>query len=133
MAQSRPKAEDKPQVEKAYAKGPRPEWCGPRPHVWKSGPDTRAHEQYQTWLVHKAQANFRGEGHSLSFDKYKEHWDDQDNWSRRGRASACVCMTRIDNKAPWSDDNVKMIDRKLYLSECAKATRAITKQRKENK
>ena len=88
MAQRRDNEEaGKEYKPREYARGPRPDWTGPRPHVWKSGPDVLAHEQYQTWLVHKAQASFRGEVHTLTFNEYKAHWDNNDNWHLRDRKS----------------------------------------------
>lgn len=98
------------------ARGPKPYLEGPRPHVWKSGPDPLAHRQYETWLVHKAQARFRGEAHELPFEDYKELWDRDGNWSLRGRARDCICMVRIDTNLAWSKLNVEMITRKEYLA-----------------
>lgn len=99
-----------------HTRGPRPEWCGPRPYVWKSGPNLRDHEQYQAWLVHKAQANFRGEAHEMTFEDFREVWNQDGNWELRGRGSENICMYRIDVDQPWRKDNVAFEQRKTYLA-----------------
>lgn len=97
-------------------KGPRPDWQGPRPHVWKSGPNVKDHEQYQAWLVHKAQANFRGEAHDMSFEDFRNAWNQDGNWELRGRGADNVSMYRIDTLKPWHKDNIAFESRKTYLA-----------------
>lgn len=110
---ARAKREYKPRPNRV---GPRPDLVGPRPQLWKSGPIERDHEQYQAWLVHKAQANFRGEGHDLSYGEFREAWNTNNHWNNRGRASHNVCMTRYDSSQPWSAKNIVFETRFNYLS-----------------
>jgi hypothetical protein len=80
---------------------------GPRPHVWKCGPDEHKHMMYEPWLRSKAQANFRNEEWTLTFDQYYEMW--KDHWHERGRKSHQKCMSRIDDEAPWNKANTEII------------------------
>ena len=100
-----------------------------RPHIWKSGPDRIAHDQYHAWLVHRAQASFRGEAHELSFEDYKHFWDQDDNWFHRGRSIDCIIMSRRDPEKAWSRDNIRMMDRRTHLEEQAFAARGKPKAR----
>jgi len=85
---------------------------GPRPHVWKSGPDATAHESYRAWLQCRNQANYREEGWDLTFEQWLEHWAGL--WHRRGRTSQELCITRLDCSRPWSDTNVIIITRRQH-------------------
>ena len=86
-----------------------------RPHLWLCGPDTYKHNMYTPWMRHRAQANFRGEEHDLSFDEFFELWDGQ--WEYRGRHADGLCMTRIDPELAWSKDNCELRIRKEHLAE----------------
>lgn len=88
---------------------PRPQMRGPRPHVWKAGPNPIAHEQYECWLKQKAQAQFRGEEWLFDFESWRQIWAPQ--WHRRGRGSDDLCMTRRDHRGAWCTDNVVLISR----------------------
>lgn len=86
-----------------------------RPHTWISGPDQFRHEMYMPWLRAKAQANFRKEGWTLTFEEFFELW--KNDWDNRGRQPENVCMTRIDKDMPWSNDNVIIVTRLDHLRE----------------
>jgi len=47
---------------------PRPHTRGPRPRVWKSGPDPTRHQQFRVWGQQKNQAQWREEGWDIAFD-----------------------------------------------------------------
>lgn len=81
------------------------------PENWKSGPDRVRHEQYYAWLKHRAQANYRSEGHELTWHEWCEFWDTDYAWYNRGRGSKDICLTRKDIKLPWSKDNCELITR----------------------
>ena len=85
---------------------------GPRPRVWKSGPDPIRHEQYIAWARAKAQANFRAERWELSFDDWVEIWADR--WHQRGRTKHTVCLSRRDYTLPWSRTNCEIITRREH-------------------
>jgi len=76
---------------------------GPRPHVWKHGPDPVVKAQNMAMLRSKAQAVFRGEVWKLSLDDYRSLW--KGNWHRRGRHTEALWMCRKDNTRPWSRSN----------------------------
>lgn len=86
---------------------------GPRPHVWKSGPDPVEHKKYLNWLQQKNQAQYRREGWQLSFEVWKEIWGD--NFHNKGRASGNFCMTRRDDQAAWTRDNVEILTRREHV------------------
>lgn len=95
--------------------GPRPELRGPRPHLWVSGPDPRRHAQHKAWLLHRAQANFRGEPHDLTFEQWERIWNKNGAWEQRGRAVDDLCMVRKDSDGAWSKNNVEIITRHEQL------------------
>jgi hypothetical protein len=82
---------------------------GPRPHVWKSGPDPVRHYQYLCWLRARAQANYRGEPWQLSYEEWVELWGD--NWHRRGRGGESLQASRVDVHKPWSRSNIRLLTR----------------------
>jgi len=86
---------------------------GPRPHVWKSGPDPIEHKKYLNWLQQKNQAQFRKETWELTFEVWKEIWGE--DWHNKGRASDNFCMTRIDDKAAWTKDNIEILTRREHV------------------
>lgn len=84
-----------------------------RPHVWLSGPDEFKHSMYWPWQKTKAQAKFRGEDYSLTFDEYYELW--KDDWHNKGRKADNICMTRRDPAGGWHKDNVELVTRQEHL------------------
>ncbi len=95
-------------------RAPRPQMRGPRPDKWVTGPDPVEHRKYRTFIQQKNQAQWRGEGWSISFDEWKLLWDISGQWENRGRARSCYCMTRRDHLMPWSIDNVVIITREQH-------------------
>lgn len=82
---------------------------GPRPHLWKSGPDPAAHAQYEAWNQARTQARFRGEAWNMSWPDWQVFWTDR--WHLRGRTSNCSMITRRDSGQAWSLENVQLITR----------------------
>ena len=97
---------------------------GPRPHVWLCGPDEYKHQMYIPWMKSKAQANFRGEAWSLTFDDYFDLWNGR--WHERGRDRESLCMTRYDWSQGWSRDNTVLIERHQHLRNQGLARRGAT-------
>ena len=85
---------------------------GPRPHIWKSGPDESTHARYVAWGRARAQANFRGETWEIDWPDWELFW--QDRWHLRGRRRDGYMMTRIDPLEPWNLDNVQLMQRSLF-------------------
>lgn len=94
---------------------------GPRPHIWKSGPDEFRHELYTAFLKRKAQANFREEGWAMDFEEFYDLW--KDDWHNRGRLSHQVCMSRHDDEQPWTRANTYIRSRYDQLYEQAQKRR----------
>ncbi len=110
---------------------------GPRPHVWRSGPDPLRHEQYIAWLKARAQANFRGEGWTMTFEEFEAMWNQDGSWHQRGRAADDLMMTRRDSGSPWSKDNCYIELRRDHLRRMAqdqmgKPKRTLAQGRRRN-
>ena len=82
---------------------------GPRPHTWLSGPDPVRHEQYQGWLKAKAQAQYRQEAWSITFEQWVKLWADA--WSRRGRERHCIMLKRKSLEQGWTTANAHLVER----------------------
>ena len=92
---------------------------GPRPHIWKCGPDPKLHAMYMPWLRAKSQSDYRlrqglevGE-FKLSFDDWVELWGE--NWNFRGKGPDSYCMTRKDYNKDWVLDNCEIVGRLEHL------------------
>lgn len=85
---------------------------GPRPEMWKIGPDPQRHERYIAYGRAKCQAVWRDEGWELTFEQYEELW--RDRWHLRGRTKDTLCLSRRDYDLPWSLDNCEVITRKEH-------------------
>lgn len=81
------------------------------PSVWVTGPDPIRRDKYYAWLKHKAQAKFRGEPHTLTWEEFEDLWMDNDDWFRRGRQSDSLCMSMKNWKLGWTVDNIEVIER----------------------
>ena len=85
----------------------------PRPHQWCTGPDPFKHSMYWPFQAHQAQARFRGDEHTLTFEEFFEIWKDE--WDNRGRKAHNMCMTRKDSTGAWSKENIELITRQEHL------------------
>tara|TARA_R100000781_G_C3990025_1_gene96599 strand:+ start:118 stop:507 length:390 start_codon:yes stop_codon:yes gene_type:complete len=84
---------------------------GPRPIMWKSGPDPERHEQYRAWMLKKTQAKFRNEGWNLSFEEFVKIW--KGRWFMKGKDG--LWLTRVDNTKAWSVKNCKLTTRSNHF------------------
>lgn len=98
--------------------GPRPHTRGPRPWVWKSGPDELQHKKYLAWLQQKNQAQFRGEDWQLTFEEWCQIWGTE--FHRRGRGSDCLCLTRWDLEDSWTVSNCFLMTRGDHMQRCGR-------------
>lgn len=90
---------------------------GPRPLLWLTGTDPQRHARYIAWGRARAQALFRQEGWTLTFEEFEQIWGQ--DWPRRGRASDDLCMTRADPDEPWSVHNAELITRAEHNRRCS--------------
>jgi hypothetical protein len=104
---------------------------GPRPHVWICGPDQYKHQMYVPWMKARAQARFRQEEWTLTFDEYFDLWNGK--WHERGRDRDSLCMTRHAWSEAWSKDNAVIIERHEHLRAQGLARRGMTYQRRKTK
>lgn len=95
-------------------RAPRPWMRGPRPDKWVTGPDPEEHRRYRVFIQQRNQAQWRGEGWTMSFEAWKQIWDQSGQWYNRGRQRGCYCMTRRDVREPWTVDNVYVITREQH-------------------
>lgn len=111
---------------------PRPKARGPRPNVWRSGPDLERHDQYISWGRSRAQAHYRGETWQLTYEEYCDIWGDR--WCQRGRQGTSLCLTRLDPSRPWSRENSVLQVRKEVLRQQGDQRRARrAKNKKKNR
>lgn len=100
------------------------------PNLWITGPDPFRHKLHHPWQLMKAQANFRDEEFTLTFEQFFELW--KDDWHNRGRQPENVCMSRHDFTEAWSFENCYIVSRKEHLRQQGLARKGI-KFSKKNK
>lgn len=66
------------------------------------------------FLRARAQANFREEGWTLTFEQFCNIWTDE-FWPRRGKKVNSLVMTRLRKDRSWSATNVKLSIRGTHL------------------
>lgn len=91
---------------------------GPRPWVWKHGPDPLVQRQNIAMLRAKAQCKYRGEEWKLSLDDWRHLW--QGKWHLRGRTTDAIMLCRRDNKKPWSRSNCYLGTRSKHFTHMMK-------------
>lgn len=82
-----------------------------RRKYWKSGTDLLDHEKYYAWLKHRAQARYRKEDYSLTWEQWWTLWPNE-LWNRRGRGADCVRLKMINKSLGWHISNVEVVPRK---------------------
>lgn len=91
-----------------------------RPSMWVLGTDTDivTHDKHYAWLKHRAQAKYRSEDYSLTFEQWKQLWPN-DKWFGRGRGKNDLCLMQIDREGGWHIHNVDVVERMVYLARAA--------------
>ena len=72
------------------------------------------HRKFIAWHRARSQAQFRGEGWSITLEQWFKMWPNA-LWRRRGRARNALCMTRRDITLPWTEQNCKIVTRLEHL------------------
>ena len=85
-----------------------------KPETWITGPDPVRHDKYYAWLKHRAQAKYRGEEYSITWEQWETLWTD-DLFLQRGRRSDSMCLTRFNFEGEWCVDNVHIVTRLEHL------------------
>ena len=102
---------------------------GPRPHMWKQGPNPIHKEMNMSFLRMRAQCKFRKEPFHLTFQDYLEIWGD--SWSQRGRTEGSLNMTRKDPMGDWTRDNSVLVLRKKNLEPWRSKARMATVRKRQ--
>jgi hypothetical protein len=85
-----------------------------KPRAWIHK-DPEVHKRFDPWHKARAQAHYRKEEWTLTFEEFCDLWTDE-LWAQRGRASHEMAMTRDDPDGAWSKDNAIIIPRKEQLT-----------------
>jgi len=102
---------------------------GPRPHTWKVQGDV-PHTQYVAWQRMRAQAHYRGEAWTLTFDEFQSIWTPY--WHLRGRSNTSYCLTREDPNGAWDKTNTICIPRLDQLRRAHEFTRKTRRMKNGN-
>jgi len=73
------------------------------------------HIRFLPYIRAKFQAIYRKEPWDLTFTEWCDFWSTPDLWSKRGRASDSLCLTRIEDDHAWSKDNCVLVYRLDHL------------------
>jgi hypothetical protein len=84
------------------------------PTTWKSGPDLLTREKYYAFLKHRAQASYRKEQYSLTWEEWQGLWSD-DLFNQRGRRITDMCLSRYNFDLPWTIDNCIVCTRQHHF------------------
>ena len=90
------------------------------PGAWKSGPDPVDHLLYIQCQRARAQANYRGEGWTITEEEFIAMWRKDNLYLKRGKGPEDLCLTRKDEEKPWTMDNVYIIQRLEHYRYCNK-------------
>lgn len=85
------------------------------PNTWVTGPDLYRRNKYYAYLKHRAQASYRGESYSLTWEDWETLWSD-DLWEQRGKSAESLCLAQCDITLGWHVNNVEIIPRKQQVS-----------------
>lgn len=99
--------------------GPGKRGRNPNPNRWATGPDRLTHDKHYGWLKHKAQANYRGEEYSLTWEEWESLWTNE-LWLQRGRTAESLCLQQIDNECGWHATNVEIVTRIEHFAQIKK-------------
>lgn len=81
---------------------------------WRKEFSELEQDKYYKWQLHCAQAKFRGESHSITFEQWSQIWT-TDLWFSRGKQPMDICLSMIDPKVGWHLGNVEIITRAEQL------------------
>jgi hypothetical protein len=95
------------------------------------------HKKYKVFIQQKNQAQYRDEGWLISFEAWKQLWDESGQWENRGRVRGTWCMTRSDWSTPWTVANAIIVPREVHARMQATAVaggwRSLAQKKRRNK
>lgn len=86
----------------------------PKEENWCSEERIIERDIYYGWLKHKAQAKYRSEDYSLTYEEWAELWT-HDKWLCRGRGREDLCLMQLAPGLGWHKGNVEVVTRQCYL------------------
>lgn len=84
------------------------------PETWVTGTDPLRREKYYAFLKHRAQAKFRKENYTLTWEQWETLWTDQ-LFLKRGRKRDDYCLMMLNINNGWTQDNVQVVTRYTSL------------------
>lgn len=82
------------------------------PKYWSTGPDPVIRDMYYGFLKHRAQARFRSEPYSLTWEDWQCLWN-KDSWQHKGKQMHSLTLTRVCRDLPWDLSNCVVCERRL--------------------
>jgi hypothetical protein len=89
------------------------------PDLWCTGPDPLRHEIYYAYLKHQAQARFRKEDYTLTFEDWESLWTTE-RWLQRGRKIDNLCLQQKEPGDGWHLNNVEVVTRRKHFADIKK-------------
>ena len=99
--------------------GPGKRGRNPNPDSWLSGPDPLCHDKHYGYLKHKAQAKYRSEDYTLTWELWAAMWSDE-LWLLRGRRANSYCLQKIDVEGGWHEHNIEIVTRRKHFNDIKK-------------
>jgi hypothetical protein len=87
---------------------------GPRPHLWRQGPDPAVRRDRYRYLRSKAQAKYLGQAWTIDWTQYRELLGKVRG--QYGRGMTQLNLARKDCKDGWHTWNVHLISRKEAMN-----------------
>lgn len=92
------------------------------PDSWCTGPDPVRHDKYYAYLKHQAQAKFRKEQHTLTWDQWEALWPDE-LWHQRGRKAHNLCLQQTAPGLGWHWSTVEVVPRRKHFQDIKERNR----------
>ena len=97
------------QERQAHSDRRRGKGLGPRPDLWKTGPDPKLKHLRRRWLRAKNQARFWSQTWRLTWEQYKAIW--VGHTDQLGRTTESLNLVRRDTTRGWTLKNVHLMNR----------------------
>ena len=98
-----------PEQSAAHGANRRGKALGPRPHLWKTGPDPELKHLRRRWLRAKNQAKFWSQAWRLTWEQYRAIWSGHTD--QLGRTRENLNLVRRDTTKGWTTRNVHLMNR----------------------